>query len=505
MRNSPRTASIDILDDNSLLHIFYLCRPFLLGEYGDANGRLEGGSDWVRERWWYKLAHVCQRWRNVALGSPFYLGLSLVCTRGTPVSDMLANSPPLPLVIDHFKEGRDISAEDEEATILALRQRARVRRVRLGVPVTNLLKLIMAIDEEYPILEYLVVMRQVQDNLVLTLPETFQAPHLRHLVLTGFSLPIGSPLLTAAVGLVTLCLHMTHPSSYFQPNTLLQWISSMPQLETLVIAFYFALPNRDIERQLTHMPVITPIALPNLHDLNFFGVSTYLEALIHRITTPRLKKLIITFLNQLTFSVPRLLQFMNTTNNISFERAKLGFFGEQVNVAVYRHGETETFAVSLNVRCQHLDWQVSSVAQIVNPPSQMFSAVEHLTLERGTHILSSEEHNEVDPIEWRKLLSSFSGVKTLQIDNGLVEGLSRCLESDDGGLLLVLIPELQELTYSGSDNAFTSFVNARQKAGRPITLHNLYQRSPDPRPFTPSFETSSIAPASNEAGRDLHT
>ncbi|KAI0276410.1 hypothetical protein BGY98DRAFT_986246, partial [Russula aff. rugulosa BPL654] len=53
-----------------------------------------GRGYWVEERWWYRLAHVCQRWRNLILGSATYLGLCLVCTYGTPVADMLAHSPP---------------------------------------------------------------------------------------------------------------------------------------------------------------------------------------------------------------------------------------------------------------------------------------------------------------------------------------------------------------------------------------------------------------------------
>jgi hypothetical protein len=44
MGNRPRTASIHILDDDSLLHIFYLYRPFLLGEDEDGNARLWGGK-----------------------------------------------------------------------------------------------------------------------------------------------------------------------------------------------------------------------------------------------------------------------------------------------------------------------------------------------------------------------------------------------------------------------------------------------------------------------------
>ena len=95
MNNSPLTTSIHILDDYSLLNIFYLYRPFLLGEDGNDSDRLLGGSEgWADEHWWFKLTHVCRRWRNLILGAASYLGLCLACTNGTPVADMLAHSPP---------------------------------------------------------------------------------------------------------------------------------------------------------------------------------------------------------------------------------------------------------------------------------------------------------------------------------------------------------------------------------------------------------------------------
>ena len=62
-------------------------------------------------------------------------------------------------------------------------------------------------------------------------------------------------------------------------------------------------------------------------------------------------------------------------------------------------------------------------------------------------------------------------MRTLRVEEGLVEQLSRCLRLDDGELPLELLPELQELTYSrDNSDAFTSFINARQNAGRPVTL-----------------------------------
>jgi hypothetical protein len=395
---------------------------------------------------------------------------------GTPVADMLAHSPPLPLVIDFFQ--RDITAEDEEGIILALEQRNRIRRIRLEIPILDLQKLVVSIDEEYPILEYLTMAPLFSDKSAnVKLPETLRAPHLRHLGLFGFTIPRGCQLLPTAVGLVTLCLAIADPLNYLHPTVLLQWITFMPHLKTLVVLFYFPVPNRDVERQLSRMPSLGHIVLPNLRHFWFRGVSAYMEAFVSRISAPRLQKLQILFFEQLTFFIPHLVQFMNTTENLRFSDGKVQFFDEHVDVEVYpreeAENETEVYAFHIRVHCWHLDWQVSSVAYILNALGQIFSAVEHLTLVHQVHIQSSKEHDDVDRTEWHKLLKPFGNVKTLYVDDGLVEELSRCMQLEDGEDPLELLPELQELEYSGSGgtgDAFTPFIDARQNAGRPVTL-----------------------------------
>jgi hypothetical protein len=479
---------------------------FFLGEDEDDLDRLVGGSErWDRGYWWYRLAHVCQRWRNLILGSASYLGLSLVCTTGTPVENMLAHSPPLPLTVD-YRSRDGITAEDEEGILLALEQRHRVRHLRLIFPVQNLQKLVMAIDEEFPILEYLIVRPLLEDNLntALMLPETLQAPNLHRLMLSHFTCPIRSRLHPTAVGLVTLQLEINNLFAYFQPNVLLQWISFMPQLEALAIVFTFPVPSRDVERQLTHSPITTHITLPNLRFFWFRGVTAYLEAVVCRITTPRLEHLHIRLFKQLTFSVPRLPQFMNTAENVTFDNVLITFEDKEIHLLVFSR-EPDTYAFFIRVDCWHLDWQVSSVAQISNALSQVFSAVEHLTLRHEVHSRSSEERNDVDRIEWRNLLRSFSNVKTLRVEDGLVEELSRCLLSEDGEFPLELLPGLQELTYLGSGDAgdaFTSFINTRQNAGHPVTL---VRRSPRPRPSTPSSNGPAITSANGEARNEIDT
>jgi len=251
----------------------------------------------------------------------------------------------------------------------------------------------------------------------------------------------------------------------------------MPQLEVLVVVFSFPILNRDMERQLMRTPITTHVTLPNLITLVFRGASAYMEVVVQHITPPRLEKLEIAFPNQLTFSIPCLLQFMNTTENLKFSHAEFLFSDKRVDVEVYPHEEAKTFALSIVVDCWHLDRQVSSAAQIFNALSQRLSAVERLTFNHKVHSRSSEEHDEVDRTEWRKLLGSFRNVKTLRIPDGLVGEFSRCLRMGDEESPLELLPELQELTFSGSgavDDAFTQFVDSRENAGRTITLNRRW-------------------------------
>jgi len=67
---------------------------------------------------------------------------------------MLAHSPPFPLVIAYLNDYH-ASVEVEESIVLALRHRDRVRRIRLQLPASNLQRLILAIDGEFPMFEYL--------------------------------------------------------------------------------------------------------------------------------------------------------------------------------------------------------------------------------------------------------------------------------------------------------------------------------------------------------------
>jgi hypothetical protein len=188
---------------------------------------------------------------------------------------MLTYSPPLPLTIYYWGNHRNITAEDEEGILLALQHYDRVRHIRLSLPVSSLQKVITTLGEQFPILERMHIMSRTSDDTGLVLPRSFQAPLIRRISLQTVALPIRSPLLLTAVGLVTLALDRIPSSAYFPPSYLLTRLPLMHQLEKLVIQFHSPLPSRNVEPQLSSTPATSHLTLPNLRFFFLRGVSTW--------------------------------------------------------------------------------------------------------------------------------------------------------------------------------------------------------------------------------------
>ena len=411
---------------------------------------------------------VCRRWRYLILGSAIYLNLRLVCSPGTPVAEMLAHSPSFPLIIFHDDNDRDLTPEAEGRIMFALENRDRVQRIYLMVSLPSLRKVIMAIGGQFPLLEFLHIIAPFGHNAHVVLPATFRAPRLNYLVLKHFTSPIGPPLLTTSVSLVKLSLQWIRPSKNLYPDHLFQVLSLLPQLQDVEISFSSPIPKREIERHTSRMPNITHTTLPNLRTFLFDGVSAYLEALLSHTNAPLLELLSLSFSNQLSFSVPHLSQFVAATENPRLSSLRFFFYHK----AVAAFMPLFKTALYIGVRCGHLDWQVSSMAQIFNVLCPLFSTVADLTLDYRSHTLSSEWHNQADRTQWRKLLRPFRNVETLRVHDGLVGEISRCLALD-GEPASEVLPELKTLVCpmgSRDDRTFATFVHDREVAGLPINL-----------------------------------
>ena len=470
--SGPHSPFIHILDDYSLLNIFYLSRLAFLGESEANNDEvLEGGGDWIREWWWLNLVQVCRRWRYIVLESASHLRLSLVCARGKLAADMLVHSPPLPLIIDTLDQNHDITAEDEEGMILALQHRDRVCRIRLRTSVSVLHKLVNALDGKYSLLESLYIMpwehalpTEVINNMRLKLPSRFRAPHLRHLFL-------GSSLIIPKRNPVSQSRSPVPVLVYVRPNVLLEWLSLMPQLEALGISIYYQ--GRSIERLWADTPTVTRVTFPNLRRLGFQGASAYLGALLPQVAIPVLEKFKVYFFEQHTHSIRLLHQFMSTVGNLQLNTTTLISRYGYIHVMGYPHKGARTYNLCMSLDGTSLDWQVTCTAQFCHIFRKVFSAVEHLSLEYDWHFTPSIWNSEADRRQWRKLLGSFGSVKTLYVADELVGQLSRALQPFNEESPMELLPELQGLSYRARSPSFDAFINLRRRAGCPVTIVHL--------------------------------
>ena len=487
------SKAIHVLDDDSLLNIFTFCRPLRSNEDEaiDRNTHKLPGEEWShRERWWYSLTHVCQRWRRLIFESASYLRICLVCTYGTPVADMLARSPVLPVVVDYADETRGLTVEGEEGLRFALlpERRDRVCRIRLLIRQPYLWRFAAALfGGNFPRLEYLFIKLQERSSASssLKLPDTFRAHRLRHLVLTHFGFPLASPILSASVHLVTLSLNMV---AYCLPNDLLERLSFLPRLETLHIASISSILE-DVGTawgQAPHWqtPLDTHVTLSNLHSFVFEGNSAYLKVLLPRMTTPLLRGLQTAFLNQMVSSVSCLLSCTTTADdlNLSSGSAWFRFHHRGVSARMCPCDGDRKYVFSLHAFCRGLEPQLSFVSQLFDGPSPLLAPVVDLSLDYSRRILPSEPHDDSEDrrTQWHNLLRSFRNVEILRVHDELSRDISRSLLLGSEGEPLspsrVLLPRLKELqcTATGdtpdAGNAFAAFIDARGAAGHPVRL-----------------------------------
>jgi hypothetical protein len=175
------------------------------------------------------------------------------------------------------------------------------------------------------------------------------------------------------------------------------------------------------------------------------------------------------------YSIPHLRQFMGTIGNLRLKTAKFLFLENHLDVTMYPHKEATSYNLSVELGGRHLDWQVVSAAQVFHALKTVLSAVEDLTLKYNRHNVLPELNRQADRTHWCEVFRLFGKVKTLRVEYGLVEQVSRALQPGEGESPMELLPELEELSYStrSASGAFTLFIDARQKAGRPLTVNHI--------------------------------
>jgi hypothetical protein len=450
-------SPISVLNDDVLLHIFYIHRLHIKDE---DNTDSVGYPLCYRQRWWYKLVHVSRRWRSLILAAPSLLDLHLVCSSGVPVADMLAHSPPLPLTIFYWLDKyAKMKAEDEKDALLALSQRDRVRRIALRALNEQLEKLFVAMDGEFPILERLNVVSSNPPEVIL--PRTFGAPNLSNVKLLRVALP-NQPHLLTPTGLVSLQLREIQDSALYPPSYILASLSLMPQLETLWIMFKEYLPPSGYARDTA---ITSHVTLSNLREFVFLGDKAHLEDLCTWMAAPVLSIFHVQFFHLHTFTAPHLLSFMQTSVTFRFHAIKLTC-SRRLDL-IHLQGDPQPSGLdpfSLKVKTYYLACPVS--IQVLDALSPVLSVAVQVTLIMNISLPNCY----LCRTEWRGFLRPFSDVKVLRVVTD-VGGLGHSLRTEEGEQPLDLLPNLEEVIYSGSDkNAFTPFINEREAVGHPVRM-----------------------------------
>ena len=384
------------------------------------------------------------------------------CTHGNPKVEMLDHLPTVPLLLDHWSG--DILEQDILWINHILRLHDRVCHIHLVLPPSILDKVVVLLDEHFPILEHLSLTFPVTSlsSPPFTLPKAFLAPNLRYLVLPATSPPRRLRLLTSTVSLVTLELRNIQISSYFRPGLLAARLRSLPQLKNLSIAFSTPILHPSTERELLGEQG-SPVTLPSLEILEFKGVGAYLDSLVAQIRAPFLRSLTVYLFNQIAFGLPHLFHLINVTEAFKPPKARVVFLQDSAHIST--EGGARGAGFFLNVICKPFDWQIDCVAQICHPLIPALSGVEKLGLGSFREI-SADDASGIDDATWYDLLRSFIGVKELFIPGELLEELSRALQVDEVGLDPEFLPNLWSIV--ATRNLFTSFIDSRQVLGRPV-------------------------------------
>jgi F-box-like len=458
--------SIESLPDDVLLEIF--CQVRFSKPY---------------HRWhldWPKLVHVCQRWRFVIFASPLRLKLQLFCTPKTPVRKLLNIWPTLPLVV---KDDWKWSSEDKfENFIDALEHRDRVQEIKIGDPRTQdgfWERTATAMQEPFPELTTLSLQ---SFSGVLPLPNSFlngSASRLQHLLLREISFPSLPQFLLTTRDLTSLRLGNIPNSGYIPPETMATSLSVLPRLERLTIGFQT--PTPDPQRRNRPLPPQTRFVLPALIQLQFRGVSEYLEVLVARIDAPLLKfdHFRIVFFHQLVFDIPQTIRFFGHLGSFRTFSLTLRFDTGSISLAVFCPSDMPGQSWFWHIRCNTFDRQLVSITQICSQIRPFRSSVESLVID--CTVWSVLPETEIDPTLWLQLFHSFPSVQRLQITSYFERSIAAALGRLTGGSAANVFPSLHSLvivTYNVFRHIDTappldgirSFVAAHQHSGHPVAV-----------------------------------
>jgi hypothetical protein len=346
----------------------------------------------------------------------------------------------------------------------AIVHRNRVCEIDLYLQKSRLQLLASAMREQFPALIHLELAAFYDTRPALALPDSFlggSAPHLRSLKLNRISFPALPNLLLSATKLVCLYLWDIPDSGYISPEAIVTGLAALANLESLTIEFKFSpfFPDRGRRHPLQS----TRTVLPALTYFEFQGACRYSEDLMARIDAPLLDTIYITF-RQSTFNIPELAKFMRRTARFqAFNEAHVNFDYE--GVLVQSLPLTQLNEISrLRIICEDIDWDPSSLAQILISLFPSIYIVEYLYI-YGTGYM--EWADNIESMQWLEIFHPFTAVKKLYISHEFAEYIAPALQELVRDRATDVLPALEHLF---SENLKISDLFQRQLLGHSVAV-----------------------------------
>jgi hypothetical protein len=429
---------------------------------------------WNSRDGWWKLAHVCPRWRRLVLSSPTRLHVHLLFTpRRSSRVVMLKQLPPFPILVDYRTSSW--TRLEEDLALAALRLRSRVRGIALQRPYKDKAKLFRALSRPFPELESVDISLPWGTTGPRVLPAKFlsgSVPCLRRLTIREIVPGCLSPLLSLSftTRLVELTLtntgHKSLPDASLLPN--LQRMSCLRRLE---LDLNYRLQPRFEPDPPAPASAEVVIPLPKLTHLIFRGHRLYLQALVVGLIAPSLQHLDAELSGQSEgdFPIPYLCKFI-CNSKCQFTAIRWVFSGPMIKFNAGTSSESiddEPFRIVIP--------EPVSLEKMGQELSEPLSTVEELTITLDEW-WSLPGLIKADQL--RVFFYHVPQVKTLRVPSGEALNIARSFEQDGQESAKDILPALEQVKvdispYARRENsrdAFEPLIAARKRVGRPIIV-----------------------------------
>ena len=194
-----------------------------------------------------------------------------------------------------------------------------------------------------------------------------------------------------------------------------------------------------------------------------------------RIDAPRLNQLYIALFNDITFDTPQFIQFISRLpTSRELEKVHLSIRNRDASLR-FSSRTSDDGDVYVEILCQGLDWQLSSLEQVCTsclPPLSMLEDLYAYEDRDSQPDWKADIENGV----WLQLLHSFTAVKNLYLSEELALHIGPALQELVEGRTMEVLPALQTIFLEGLESSgpvqegIAKFVAARQVASRPIAV-----------------------------------